>query len=130
MTLGDNNEPRAPWPSTFPSQAIPVMSYVEAHDAKLSCPHPLPLPRVPFPPPRAPGPSFCPVAVHRTGMQVFMDYRFNPNMPHPDWYSPVDATATANMWAADKRDSTAQTLLDNSWYVPRVRMHARGGAMF
>ena len=42
MTLGDNNEPRAPWPSTFPSQAIPVMSYVEAHDAKLSCPTPSP----------------------------------------------------------------------------------------
>ncbi|CAN0093853.1 unnamed protein product, partial [Ectocarpus sp. 12 AP-2014] len=48
--------------------------------------------------------------------EVFMDYRFNPNMPHPDWYSPVDPEATAKMWAVDKQDSTAQTLLDNSWY--------------
>lgn len=46
-----------------------------------------------------------------------MDYRFNPNMPHPDWYSPVDPKATAKMWAVDKQDSTAQTLLNNSWYV-------------
>lgn len=49
--------------------------------------------------------------------QVFMDYRFNPNMPHPDWYSPMDPKATAKMWAVDKQDSTAQTLLNNSWYA-------------
>lgn len=49
-----------------------------------------------------------------------MDYRFNPNMPHPDWYSPVDPTATDKMWAVDKRDSTARNLLDYSWYVTKV----------
>lgn len=56
--------------------------------------------------------------------QVFMDYRFNPNMPHPDWYSPVDPEATAKMWAVNKQDSTAQTLLNNSWYA------APGGKRF
>lgn len=44
-----------------------------------------------------------------------MDYRFNPNMPHPDWYSPVDAAASAKMWSDDKRNSDVKTLLDNYW---------------
>ncbi|CAM9095055.1 unnamed protein product, partial [Hapterophycus canaliculatus] len=47
--------------------------------------------------------------------EVFMDYRFNPNMPHPDWYSPVDPEATAKMWSDNKRDSGVKTLLDNYW---------------
>lgn len=74
--------------------------------------------------PRTTGRSVPPstpwVGVRANDAQVFMDYRFNPNMPHPEWYSPVDTTATAKMWAADKRDSTVQTLLDNSWYVGGV----------
>lgn len=42
-----------------------------------------------------------------------MDYRFNPKMPHPDWYSPVDSAATSKMWSDEKRDSGVKTLLDN-----------------
>ena len=44
-----------------------------------------------------------------------MDYRFNPNMPHPDWYSPVDPKEAAKMWASDKRDSGAKSLFSGSW---------------
>lgn len=51
----------------------------------------------------------------RNAAQVFMDYRFNPNMPHPDWYSPVDPKEAAKMWASDKRDSGAKSLFSGSW---------------
>lgn len=47
--------------------------------------------------------------------QVLMDYRFNPHMPHPEWYSPVDPEAAAKMWATDKRDRAAQALLEKPW---------------
>ncbi|CAN0300413.1 unnamed protein product [Pylaiella littoralis] len=51
--------------------------------------------------------------------EVFMDYRFNPNMPHPDWYSPVDPTATDKMWAVGRGDGAARTILDYSWFRRR-----------
>lgn len=54
----------------------------------------------------------------RGGLQdqeVFMDYRFNPNMAHPDWYNPVDPKEAAKMWAPDKRDSGAKSLFSGSW---------------
>lgn len=54
-------------------------------------------------------------AGRRDANQVFMDYRFNPRMPHPEWYSPVDPEATSKMWAPDKRDRAAQALLEKPW---------------
>lgn len=59
-------------------------------------------------------PPFCFALLTR--YKVLMDYRFNPHMEHPKWYSPVDPKAAAKMWAADKRDKTAQSLLANPWY--------------
>lgn len=59
----------------------------------------------------------CPYVAHSPlfAVQVFMDYRFNPNMAHPDWYTPVDPKEAAKMWAPDKRDSGAKSLFSGSW---------------
>lgn len=32
-----------------------------------------------------------------------MDYRFNPSMSAPRWYTPVSARRNAKMWAEDRR---------------------------
>lgn len=59
--------------------------------------------------------SFTPLHDRLCVIQVFMDYRFNPNMPHPEWYTPVDPKALEKMWASDRRDSAVQSLFESSW---------------
>lgn len=46
------------------------------------------------------------VTDHLHVLQVFMDYRFNPAMKAPSWYTPVKPKEMARMWAPqEERDS-------------------------
>lgn len=43
---------------------------------------------------------------HDVLLQVFMDYRFNPAMKAPSWYTPVKSKEMVRMWAPqEERDS-------------------------
>jgi len=32
------------------------------------------------------------------GQELFLDYKFNPTLSHPSWYSPISSDKNENRW--------------------------------